>query len=221
MKSTGEHSRLLAAAARDILAPLGVIRKGRSRTWLDDHGWWLIVTEFQPSSWSKGSYLNVGAMWLWYEKDHFSFDHGNRVQEFVNYRSEDQFASEAVRLATSAREKILEYRRKFTSASQVARTLSSASPKSGWDEFHIGVAYGCSGDMETARKWLRSVERSNATYDWEKKLQSRAHELADRLSDPASFRMAIEEAIRASRRHLKLGDCGIEGLFTASSTVYS
>jgi hypothetical protein len=55
----GTHDRIIADAAKAALGPLGFKRKGRSRTWLADHGWWLTVVEFQPSAWSKGSYLNV------------------------------------------------------------------------------------------------------------------------------------------------------------------
>jgi hypothetical protein len=56
---------VIAEVAKQVLAPLGVKRKGRSRTWLDDHGWWLGIVEFQPSSWGAGSYLNVGPEFLW------------------------------------------------------------------------------------------------------------------------------------------------------------
>jgi hypothetical protein len=74
------HTRLLTAAARGILRPLGLRQKGRSRTWLDDRGWWVGVVEFQSSSWSKGRYLNVGGMWLWHEHGRdVHFDVGHRV----------------------------------------------------------------------------------------------------------------------------------------------
>jgi hypothetical protein len=57
-----EHSsQIIAAAARRALAPVGFWRKGRSRVWLSDHGFWLTVVEFQPSGFGKGSYLNVAA----------------------------------------------------------------------------------------------------------------------------------------------------------------
>lgn len=57
---SNNHNRVINAEAWRLLKPFGLTRKGRSRVWLDDHGWWLIQVEFQPSSWSKGSYLNVG-----------------------------------------------------------------------------------------------------------------------------------------------------------------
>lgn len=42
-------AKLLADAGKAHLAPIGCRRIGRSRTWISDHGYWLIVVEFQPS----------------------------------------------------------------------------------------------------------------------------------------------------------------------------
>jgi hypothetical protein len=67
---------LLSEAARRHLRRLGVVQKGRSRTWLDDNGWFVTVVEFQPSGFGKGSYLNVGAHFLWSWNDFLSFDPG-------------------------------------------------------------------------------------------------------------------------------------------------
>jgi hypothetical protein len=69
---TNAASTIIAAAARRTLSPLGVARRGRSRLWIDDHGWWLINVEFQPSGWAKGCYLNVGHQHLWVERDNLS-----------------------------------------------------------------------------------------------------------------------------------------------------
>jgi hypothetical protein len=67
---TSFASRLLVAAARARLQPLGLRRFGRSRQWIDDHDWWLCVIDFSASQWSQGSGLTVGAMWLWQDVDH-------------------------------------------------------------------------------------------------------------------------------------------------------
>jgi hypothetical protein len=72
--STGQvHSKLLTIAATEELGDLEMRRKGRSRKWPDDHGWWLGVVEFQPSSYSRGTYLNVGVHWLWTAGAHLRF----------------------------------------------------------------------------------------------------------------------------------------------------
>lgn len=60
-----DHNTEIASAAKRVLAPMGCVRKGRSRLWLDDHGWWLGVIEFAPVSWSRGSHLMVEACYLW------------------------------------------------------------------------------------------------------------------------------------------------------------
>jgi hypothetical protein len=72
------HTKLINAAARETFQPLGLVQKGRSRMWRDDRAWWLGIVEFQPSSWTRGSYLNVGVNWLWNVKDWHSFDFGYR-----------------------------------------------------------------------------------------------------------------------------------------------
>lgn len=60
MAATSPASRLVRVAAREALQPLGLQECGRSRTWIDDHGWWLGIVEFQPGR-NNGSYLNFGA----------------------------------------------------------------------------------------------------------------------------------------------------------------
>jgi hypothetical protein len=88
MQASTNHNRLIGQAAKLILAPIGCKQKGRSRLWFDDHLWWVGVIEFQPSSWGKGSYLNVGAMWLWKAKSHWSFDDGYRIESFLQFKDE-------------------------------------------------------------------------------------------------------------------------------------
>jgi hypothetical protein len=44
------HTKLINAAARDVLRPMGIVQKGRSRLWYDNHGWWAGLIEFQPVS---------------------------------------------------------------------------------------------------------------------------------------------------------------------------
>jgi hypothetical protein len=64
----------LAAVARTVLEPLGVHQKGRSRTWIGNRGWWLVLEEFQPSRTGSDAYLNVGEQHLWIERDHLVFE---------------------------------------------------------------------------------------------------------------------------------------------------
>ena len=92
------------------------MQKGRSRVWRDDRGWWLGIVEFQPSGWTRGSYLNVGVNWLWTVKDWHSFDFGYRVDEtekgelFFEYENDEQFTPQARKLVVVAAERLADQR---------------------------------------------------------------------------------------------------------------
>jgi hypothetical protein len=133
------HTRLLTAAAREHLRPLGLVQKGRSRKWLDDHGWFVTGVEFQPSGWSKGSYLNVGAHFLWQWGGFFSYDLGYRVEGFASYESDAQFAPEADRLAASAAREVELLRRRLPDPSAVARVITLPPRGHGWPYYHYAV----------------------------------------------------------------------------------
>ena len=65
MDGTPDHNKIIKQAAGEVLNPLGLFQEGQSRIWVDDNGWFLTLVEFQPSGWSKGSYLNVALHFLW------------------------------------------------------------------------------------------------------------------------------------------------------------
>lgn len=62
------HSNIIKQVCKEILIPLGVFQKGTSRLYLDDNDYFFTVIEFQPSSWSNGTYLNIGLTFLWDNK---------------------------------------------------------------------------------------------------------------------------------------------------------
>jgi hypothetical protein len=59
---TDTHSKIIAAAARVELKPLGFQRQGRLRLWVADRGFWLNVVELTPSRWSKSVTLTNAAL---------------------------------------------------------------------------------------------------------------------------------------------------------------
>ena len=194
------HSKLLTAAARSALRPLGLVQKGRSRTWLDDQGWWLGVVEFQPSSYSRGSYLNVGVNWLWNPKDYLSFNYGHRVHfddgsQYVEYESDEQFAPLAEKLATAAAEKVLHYRQLFPTVAASAAVLSLG--ERAW--IHAAIALGLNRDSQEARvMFARHIEqRPGGDSD-------RARSLNGLLDDSESFGNQIREDVIEGRRLLGL-----------------
>jgi len=114
-----DHNRLIAEAAHAALSPLGVVRKGRSRTWLDDRGWCLTVVEFQPSSWARGTCLNVGLMLLWHPTDHFTFDIGYRIEDFDDVARAGFEAAVLAKAGRAARE-VISLRQRFQTLGDVA-----------------------------------------------------------------------------------------------------
>jgi hypothetical protein len=123
MGSPGPHEAIIRVAARAHLVPLGFKQKGRSRTWLRDHGWWLAVVEFQPSSWSKGSHLNVACMWLWHSQDHIAFHVCERLGRYAEFLDEANFASAADNLARLAAGGTIKNEQQFQVFTQYLPTL--------------------------------------------------------------------------------------------------
>jgi hypothetical protein len=205
-----QHSKILSAAARETLKPIGLQRKGRSRIWLDDNGWWAGVVEFQPSSWSRGSYLNVGAMWLWHPPPHhISFDVDHRVGEagYIEYESDDQFAPLAQRLATMAADRIGDLRQRFPDLDAAAKHLVGQAQGNDWPTFHAGVALALADRRKAAAAMFKRLNADPDDPDWWPEAVDRAHRHAGTLSSKTGgeqFRQEVSEAIRDARTSLKL-----------------
>ncbi len=199
------HSRLLTQAAKNHLGPLGMKQKGRSRIWRDDRGWFVIVVEFQPSGFSKGSYLNVGAHFLWTWSGFSSFDLGYRVEGFVSYESDSQFAPEAGRLAIRAASEVLSLRERLPAPWAVASALSVPPRGRGWPCYHRAVSLGLSGQAKVAtREFLLIAEPGEDSRAWVNELRNKCRWLADLVVDEAVFRAAIEGLIAQQRAAIKL-----------------
>lgn len=196
------HNKLIANAAEEALAPLNFRRKGRSRLWIADHGWWVAIVEFQPSSWSKGCYLNVAAHWLWTEKDHLSFDYGGRLGTYAEYQTDDQFGPELVHLAKLAAEEANRLAQAFISFEAAAERLSLEADalgergKASWAAYHAGMALGLSGRMAEAKAQLCTISD-------ERVLPAVARMLPSALDEQA-FQLLAQAIINARRRTIGL-----------------
>jgi hypothetical protein len=199
-----EHNELLLSAGRDALVPLGLVRLGRSCLWVDDRGWWTVMVEFQPSGFAKGSFLNVGAMWLWYAKDYWSFDVGHRVEPFREFESAEQFKPVAEQLADQAARKVCEYREAFSSSHEVAKYLSGEASKSVWAGYHAAVSAGVAGDVASSTRFFADLAGYPATHEWEHEVQGRAAVLSKHLPNVAAFCAAVTRVVDHSRELHKL-----------------
>ena len=212
-----QHTKLPNAAAREMLRPLGVVQKGRSRTWLDDHGWWLGVIEFQPSSWSRGSYLNVGVNWLWDPKDHLSFDFGHRVDmpgegEYIEHENEEQFSPLARKLAMVTAEQVRHYRDVFPTLEAAAAILSSDKPNPTTCFGHgtpvlrwvWPVMNGGTKHVQPLRGLVRVRGGIRVRTEVDEMRYRRARQLSDLVADRRGFSDQIRADVRKARALLKL-----------------
>jgi hypothetical protein len=203
------HSKLLTQAARAHLRPLGVVQRGRSRTWLDDREWFITVVEFQTSSWSRGSYLNVGAHFLWKWDGVLSFDLGYRIESLVAYESDAQFAPEADRLAARAAAEVLSFRERLPAPSDAAAALPESPAGRGWPLYHRAVALGLSGEANAAAATFQRLAVADGDdRPWVRVLRQRCSNFAALVADPQAFRAEIRGLIVQQRAALKLPEVG-------------
>jgi hypothetical protein len=201
---------------------MGIVQKGRSRLWYDDHGWWAGLIEFQPSSWSRGSYLNVGVQWLWdIEWDSLSAfmypgggGYDTRVTipgegQFIQYESDEQFAPLALKIAKAAAKRARYFRDLFPSIDAAANVLAEREGVD-WD-IEAGVASGLIGDYERAHQrfdhylqWDESEDGQAYRGEWMDARADRVRALRTDVEDTERFRTMIVEDIRTVRAAAKL-----------------
>lgn len=154
-----QHNKIINNAAKKILSPYGIFRKGSSRIWLDDNDYFLTVIEFQPSGYDKGSYLNVGLTFLWEAtevlNDVLVFELGGRVfvngRQFVSYKDDETF-SEAMESFASEALKEAEKYRKFRDLEYAKRTLA-IEPKF-WSVYNLAMLCFFKGDFADGKKYF-------------------------------------------------------------------
>lgn len=202
MSSVSDCTKLISQAARKVLENQGLFQKGRSRIWIDDNGWFLIVVEFQPSSWTSGTYLNVGINYLWNEKDYLSFDYGSRVEDFVAFAGDkEKFTTEIMALAEKGMEKVKDYRKFCDSINAKECILRTKAASKTWELYNKMMMCGFCGDSgakEYFEKLVQWLKKSDAA--WEQKLYM---ELIERIEpiigDADIFREYILEKIMRQR----------------------
>ena len=195
------HSRLLEKAAREILSPLGLRQKGRSRIWLDDRVWWMGIVEFQPSGFGKGSYLNVGCMWLWHTHSHIAYSRIDRIEEFQRYESQAQFGRIAESLAHQAKDAIERYRKEFKDIKAVRQAYLRMPKRTFWQAYDTGVACGLGGDAARAVKSFEELMFDDPKGpEWQKAATQDARYLTSLLRAPWSFKDVIVSRIKQARQ---------------------
>jgi len=195
-----DHNAVINAEARKVLKPLGLVCQGKSRVWIDDHGWWTIQVEFQPSGWTTGSYLNVGVNWLLYEGTVGAFHIGHRVDvPFIEASGNEGLKDDAHRLALSAKAEVERLRLQFSTLMAAVSYYRENGCRSAWDDYHFGVFQALTGEIESAGTAFRSVPTRRLEFGWEKALAQRASELHELASDRIHFVETIQGIVRRTR----------------------
>jgi hypothetical protein len=203
------HDRILRDIGREILGPIGVVQKGRSRTWLDDQLWFVTVIEFQPGR-SPGAYLNVGVNWLWEPKSHYSFDLGSRVME-LQVAHEDWPAKARLLVETAAAE-VIAYRGRLPHVGAAASAMTDAGIPAGWPVFHAAIANALAGNAEEADRLFQRFLASEDPRPWAVEARDRARGLRALLTDDSGFRHQIIDDIKRSRALLCLREISLKPL---------
>jgi hypothetical protein len=204
-----DHNKVIATQAKEALKPLGMKRRGRSRLWFADQGWWIRLVEFQASSWSRGSYLNVGGMWLWTPRarDSVAFDVFDRVEDagYVEATDEVAFTQAAARIAEIAASRVTDLGGTISTPGDAADFISRAPSRLAVShpDLNRGIAAGLSGDDQVARAELQAYTKRSA--GWEPSDPDRAAigELQEAVGTPA-FASTVQEWITAQREALRL-----------------
>lgn len=208
MANPTDHNAMLAIAAEQVLGPLGLKRKGKSRLWIDDRGLWLFVVEFQPSSWSKGSYLNVAASWLWNPTDFMTFDVPNRVGDFASAQEGQDYLPLAIKLAGLAKAEIIRLRDEFESLQDILAHLE-AQRETGPTLYGLGVVRGWLGQSVEARQSFQRLLALSFEHGWQENLRAEVTRIAELLDDNAAFQAAVRQAVELARAREKLPALGL------------
>jgi hypothetical protein len=203
MAKQNEHGKLIAAAAKVALLPLGLRRIGQSRCWTSDERYWTIWVEFQPSAWSKGSYLNVRPNWLWLR--YGANDHHPRPADFISFESVEQFKPLIENTASIAAQTVVAMRARFRTLEDVNQFFAERVSQDGFPVYRAAITAGLVGDVDRARTLFERMENLKPdNYEPWIKLKSECAALAALLDNPTRYKAAILETITDWREKMRL-----------------
>lgn len=198
-----EHGKLIATAAKAALAPIGCIRKGQSRVWYSDQRFWVISVEFQPSGWSKGSYLNIGVSWLWSGGKGAGLFY--RPTNFISFESKEQFTPLIEEMAQCAANEVTKLRERFNSLEQIQRYLLTDQRRGGGPLLNAAIASQLLGETALAKQFFRRIDDWPIDgYDWQKNIKMFSAKLNEEVDHPDNFRATILSVIQQARQSIDL-----------------
>lgn len=213
MEASQDHNKIIRHAAREVLEPLGLFRRGQSRMWIDDNGWFLILVEFQPSGFSKGSYLNVAINYLWGSDPSFAGLSYNypvgaqfRQNNFVAYTGDGEAFYEAMTAMAQKAAALVEEYRKFRDLAYARNEILSIKRNSSADILYMLMICGLAKDPLVEKLYRQLYERLTwAQQNYSCSFQS-DFDFADSLNsvvhDPDLFQARVVALINERRDYL-------------------
>ncbi len=197
-----DHNKLIAAKAKESLKPLKFKRVGKSRLWIKDNGWWVVIVEFQPSSWSKGTYVNVNVSNLLYEREGWAFYGGDRIPGFASVENDPDFESKVESMAAQAASYASELDERYSSLESFVRIHSDKPEdrKSVWDYFFAGVLCSLMGDIGQTRRNFTAILEKDQEQLFQQGVQLKAAELMFLLDHPEECQRSIMGIVLRARR---------------------
>jgi hypothetical protein len=203
-------AKALRVAGRSALVPLNMRMNSSSpRQWVGDRSWWMINVEFQASSWSVSSYLNVGLQDLWTVVDYRFFAYGYRV-DIPGYGQSarlDGDPDDATRaadvIATAAGAEVIRWDNLLSADRSHLLWLTQQHTLK--DDMNAGIAYGRLGDSKSAQsRLLRDIDSYADDIPWQIEKRKDRIFLADLVRNLDDFNMEVDTRIAATRALLKL-----------------
>lgn len=209
-KGTGQHNKIINAAAKEILIPEGLFRVGSSRRWLDDNEYFVVQVEFQPSTYGKGSFLNVGISFLWEASerlnDTLAFNIGCRVNKagYVSYRGNDAvFVEKMGKFAEIALEKVKAYRlfrdMDYAKEQMEIRLKSTPENRRFWEVYELAMLCFLKRDFKEGNEYFdlflqklkNSFYRGGVYIEWHEELYNHCiqHLCPELKSEETAYQM--------------------------------
>jgi hypothetical protein len=207
-------NQIINQEAAKHFKPYGIKRKGQSRFYLADHGWFLILVEFQPSDHGKGTYLNIGINFNWNLQDYFSFDIGHRENKFIEFVNEKQFSEAINELCKKAIEKVNEYRRNFKDIKNAERFIMKYKYHSDeiWGNYHRGIVSGLLGKNANMNKYFNKILKINEKVcaEWVLEFKNTVKQIQELANtDINAFKEKIISIINETRKLKRLDEIEI------------
>jgi hypothetical protein len=214
-----DHRKVIAAVATEMLVPLGIVRIGRSMTWIDDYGWSVGTIRFATTSFGRPiAGLGVGLSLLWYplgellaadvdDRNTWKLPSGNFSTTQIDARRPDWLERDLRIMLEQGIAHLDRIRATRQDLASAAAAFSGPPPEPYWSRYHRGIAAGLLRDVTGCVAELSSIANDPIQHhadDRPATADTAAWLIRCIGEDPAAFDDEIVAAIALSRTRARL-----------------